>query len=118
MPYKSEVLTNQIEACGDCCGHISTNKYILYHQRHTHKHKHKHVHEQNQHFDKPIFQHSGLYHRRHTHKHTHKHKHIHKQNQKIEKRVDEEIETAVNYSEKECTIPDPAEILRGVYAAN
>jgi TPP-dependent pyruvate/acetoin dehydrogenase alpha subunit len=36
--------------------------------------------------------------------------------QKIEKRVEEEIETAVNYSEKECTIPDPSEILRGVYA--
>ena len=36
--------------------------------------------------------------------------------QKIEKRVEEEIEAAVNYSEKECTIPDPAEILRGVYA--
>jgi TPP-dependent pyruvate/acetoin dehydrogenase alpha subunit len=36
--------------------------------------------------------------------------------QKIEKRVAEEIETAINYSEKECTIPDPAEILRGVYA--
>ena len=26
----------------------------------------------------------------------------------IEKRVDEEIETAVRYSEKECTAPDPA----------
>ena len=36
--------------------------------------------------------------------------------QKIEERVDEEIETAVNFSEKECTIPDPSEILRGVYA--
>ena len=35
---------------------------------------------------------------------------------KLEKRVDEEIEAAVNYSEKECTIPDPSEILRGVYA--
>jgi TPP-dependent pyruvate/acetoin dehydrogenase alpha subunit len=38
--------------------------------------------------------------------------------QKIEKRVAEEIETAVNYSEKECTIPDPSQILRGVYADN
>jgi TPP-dependent pyruvate/acetoin dehydrogenase alpha subunit len=36
--------------------------------------------------------------------------------QKIEKRVADEIETAVNYSENECTIPDPEEILRGVYA--
>jgi pyruvate dehydrogenase E1 component alpha subunit len=38
--------------------------------------------------------------------------------QKIEKRVEEEIEAAVNYSEKECTIPNPSEILRGVYADN
>ena len=38
--------------------------------------------------------------------------------QKIEKRVEEEIEAAVDYSEKECTLPDPAEILRGVYAEN
>ncbi len=37
---------------------------------------------------------------------------------KIENRVDKEIEAAVNYSEKECTIPDPSEILRGVYAEN
>lgn len=37
---------------------------------------------------------------------------------KIERRVDEEIEVAVNYSEKECTIPDPSDILRGVYADN
>ena len=36
--------------------------------------------------------------------------------QKIEKRVEEEIEAAVKYSENECTIPDPADILRGVYA--
>ena len=36
--------------------------------------------------------------------------------QKIEKRVEEEIEAAVNYSEKECTLPDPEDILRGVYA--
>jgi TPP-dependent pyruvate/acetoin dehydrogenase alpha subunit len=34
----------------------------------------------------------------------------------LEKKVDEEIEVAVNYSEKECTIPDPFDILRGVYA--
>ena len=38
--------------------------------------------------------------------------------QKIEKRVDEEIEAAVNYSEKECTLPNPEDILRGVYGAN
>ncbi|UCD76992.1 MAG: thiamine pyrophosphate-dependent dehydrogenase E1 component subunit alpha [Desulfobacterales bacterium] len=33
----------------------------------------------------------------------------------LEKKVVEEIEEAVNYSEKECTIPDPSDILRGVY---
>ena len=38
--------------------------------------------------------------------------------QKIDKRVDEEIEAAVIYSEKECTLPDFSEILRGVYASN
>jgi TPP-dependent pyruvate/acetoin dehydrogenase alpha subunit len=36
----------------------------------------------------------------------------------IEKKVDEEIEAAVNYSEKECTLPNPSDILRGVYAAS
>ena len=35
---------------------------------------------------------------------------------KIEKRVKEEIEEAVRYSEKECTDPDPADCLRGVYS--
>lgn len=35
---------------------------------------------------------------------------------KLEQRVAEEIEDAVRYSEKECTDPDPADILRGVYA--
>lgn len=36
--------------------------------------------------------------------------------EKIEKRVEEEIEEAVRYSEKECTDPDPADCLRGVYS--
>lgn len=36
---------------------------------------------------------------------------------KIEKRVEEEIEEAVRYSEKECTDPDPADCLRGVYSS-
>ncbi len=35
----------------------------------------------------------------------------------IEKRVQEEIEEAVHYSEKECSDPDPDDILRGVYAS-
>jgi len=39
-----------------------------------------------------------------------------KQYKNLEKKVGEEIEVAVNYSEKECTIPDPSDILRGVYA--
>lgn len=34
----------------------------------------------------------------------------------MEKRADDEIEAAVVYSEKECTDPDPSDILRGVYA--
>lgn len=34
----------------------------------------------------------------------------------IEKRIKDEIDEAVRYSEKECTNPDPADILRGVYA--
>jgi len=34
----------------------------------------------------------------------------------MEKRADDEIEEAVAYSEKECTDPDPSDILRGVYA--
>jgi len=34
----------------------------------------------------------------------------------MEKRADEEIEAAVHYAEKECTDPDPADILRGVYS--
>jgi TPP-dependent pyruvate/acetoin dehydrogenase alpha subunit len=33
------------------------------------------------------------------------------------KRADEEIEAAVYYAEKECTDPDPADILRGVYSS-
>jgi TPP-dependent pyruvate/acetoin dehydrogenase alpha subunit len=33
----------------------------------------------------------------------------------MEKRVAAEIEDAVHYAEKECTDPDPADILRGVY---
>jgi pyruvate dehydrogenase E1 component alpha subunit len=36
----------------------------------------------------------------------------------MQKRADEEIEAAVRYSEKECTDPDPADILRGVYSNN
>ena len=36
---------------------------------------------------------------------------------KIQKRADEEIEAAVHYSEKECTDPDPSDILRGVYSS-
>ncbi len=34
----------------------------------------------------------------------------------MEKRADDVIEAAVVYSEKECTDPDPSDILRGVYA--
>jgi TPP-dependent pyruvate/acetoin dehydrogenase alpha subunit len=34
----------------------------------------------------------------------------------IEKRAADEIEEAVAYSEKECTDPDPSDILRGVYS--
>lgn len=36
--------------------------------------------------------------------------------EKMQKRADAEIELAVQYSEKECHDPDPADILRGVYA--
>ncbi|MCP3677359.1 MAG: hypothetical protein GY721_07160, partial [Deltaproteobacteria bacterium] len=36
--------------------------------------------------------------------------------QRIEERVRQEIEEAVQYSENECTAPDPSDILRGVYA--
>jgi TPP-dependent pyruvate/acetoin dehydrogenase alpha subunit len=36
---------------------------------------------------------------------------------KIEERVASEIEEAVQYSEKRCTDPDPADILRGVYSS-
>jgi TPP-dependent pyruvate/acetoin dehydrogenase alpha subunit len=36
---------------------------------------------------------------------------------RIEMRVKEEIEEAVRYCEKECTDPDPAVIMKGVYAA-
>ena len=35
---------------------------------------------------------------------------------KIEKRVEDEIDEAVRYSEKECTDPDPTDCLRGVYS--
>jgi TPP-dependent pyruvate/acetoin dehydrogenase alpha subunit len=35
----------------------------------------------------------------------------------IEERVKAEIDEAVYYSEKECTDPDPADIMRGVYSA-
>jgi TPP-dependent pyruvate/acetoin dehydrogenase alpha subunit len=35
---------------------------------------------------------------------------------KIEERVASEIEDAVRYGEKECTDPDPADILKGVYS--
>ena len=34
----------------------------------------------------------------------------------MENRAAEEIEAAIRYSEKECTDPDPADILRGVYS--
>ncbi len=36
--------------------------------------------------------------------------------QRIEERVSQEIEEAVQYSENECTAPEPSDILRGVYA--
>jgi len=36
----------------------------------------------------------------------------------IQKRADEEIEAAVKYAEQECTDPDPADILRGVYSSD
>jgi TPP-dependent pyruvate/acetoin dehydrogenase alpha subunit len=36
----------------------------------------------------------------------------------MQKRADEEIEVAVKYAEQECTDPDPADILRGVYSSN
>lgn len=35
----------------------------------------------------------------------------------MENRAAEEIEAAIQYSEKECTDPDPADILRGVYSS-
>lgn len=35
----------------------------------------------------------------------------------MEKRAAEEIEAAVQYAEKDCTDPDPADILRGVYSS-
>jgi TPP-dependent pyruvate/acetoin dehydrogenase alpha subunit len=38
--------------------------------------------------------------------------------EKLEDRVAEEIDDAVRYGEKECSDPDPADILRGVYAEN
>jgi TPP-dependent pyruvate/acetoin dehydrogenase alpha subunit len=34
------------------------------------------------------------------------------------KRADEEMEAAIQYSEKECSDPDPADILRGVYSSS
>jgi len=36
----------------------------------------------------------------------------------IQKCADKEIEAAVKYAEQECTDPDPADILRGVYSSN
>jgi TPP-dependent pyruvate/acetoin dehydrogenase alpha subunit len=36
---------------------------------------------------------------------------------KIEKHVESEIEDAVQYSETQCTDPDPSDILRGVYGS-
>jgi pyruvate dehydrogenase E1 component alpha subunit len=36
---------------------------------------------------------------------------------KLEERVASEIEEAVQYSEKQCTDPDPSDILRGVYSS-
>lgn len=36
----------------------------------------------------------------------------------MEKRADDEIEAAIGYSETECSDPDPADILRGVYSGN
>lgn len=36
----------------------------------------------------------------------------------MEKRADKEIEAAVQYAEKECTDPDPSDILRGVYSSD
>jgi TPP-dependent pyruvate/acetoin dehydrogenase alpha subunit len=41
-----------------------------------------------------------------------------KQYADIEKRVEEEIEAAIHYCEHECTDPDPADILRGVYSSS
>jgi TPP-dependent pyruvate/acetoin dehydrogenase alpha subunit len=36
----------------------------------------------------------------------------------MQKRADEKIDEAVRYSEKECTDPDPSDILRGVYSSD
>lgn len=41
-----------------------------------------------------------------------------KEYQDLEKQVADEIEDAVQYSENECSDPDPADILRGVYSEN
>ena len=40
-----------------------------------------------------------------------------KEYKEIEKAVAEEIQAAVRYAEEECTDPDPADILRGVYSS-
>lgn len=37
---------------------------------------------------------------------------------RIEERIRKQIEEAIHYSEKECTDPDPSDILRGVYSSN
>jgi TPP-dependent pyruvate/acetoin dehydrogenase alpha subunit len=36
--------------------------------------------------------------------------------EEMERRATELIEEAVRYCEKECTDPDPADVLRGVYS--
>jgi pyruvate dehydrogenase E1 component alpha subunit len=40
-----------------------------------------------------------------------------KEFRELEERVTEKIEAAIQYCEKECTDPDPADILRGVYSS-